>query len=190
MQLLKTISKNNLTSLDNSIDAVLEEIKHNSEDFHEREFFCSKWYVEIQHNIEGWEKRSHFFAADGNYIVVEEGRSYTGRWFQPDNLYNRIVVEWNKGGMNITDVYDSAFIGEKNCMVLTKHGSPVRRGEMKYICLLSERIWDKDLAWYDYLEILRQEGMSNNLLTIFISVFLFIALITIIVLSAKEIGYV
>lgn len=145
----------------------------NSEDFRERDKWCSKWYVRVEgEKEETWERSSFFFSKDNNFTKVVEGHCYHGRWTQLSEDMNRIIIEYKKDAMDLTEVYDLKFIGA-NTMVLAPHGTPQMKKKEPYYCLMVEVIHDRyaeegeKIDWTTFIDILVQDGAKMSFWYVF-----------------------
>ena len=157
-----------LSSLDDTLDALLPHVRPYSEDVREFWFWQDKSWLEFS-DADFTEQIIHVFKRkkssnkevdeEGNawkvYERVEKGDAEFGEWKEFLN-YNRIEVKF-RGGIQ---VYDVDFIND-DFMVLRKLGHQVKEGKRKYIALGHE-ITTSKYTWAKYCEDLYWSVIGGN----------------------------
>lgn len=164
-----------LGSLDDNLDELLEEIRDNSEDFGEREYWCGKWYREVNHSNSDMTVRSWLFGFDNLFTIIDGSQVHEGRWKQRSSNSNLIDVAFVKDGMEVTEAYYLGAMGKNLCLVLERHGEPAldyaKRYSNKYVALHSMNEYKKGMMWKEYLVILEEELSGTNWLLIILFIF-------------------
>lgn len=160
------------TKLDDSLRAILKEVKPLGEDLREEQFYLDKPWLEFRDDENFHDAVLHFFNDESEYLRSTNGDVEVGEWrYLPSS--NKLMVTLEED----SELYDLEFL-DPEFFILSKHGDNKKLGRPEYLVLLHERVGRK-LVWKEALEKLFNKYRNNNsyLITITLIVLALIALV-------------
>lgn len=157
-------------TMDDYLNKILPQIRPNSEDLREENYYIGKHWIEFRDEDDFHEVVMHVFNPDGEYIRVVDGEYATGDW---RFLGNKFVIDSR-------EVFELAFL-DGDFFILKKHGNPNAMNR-KYFVMIKEAV-AKRVEWREALELLFNKYQNNNNFYVTISVIILLIIAIIVALS-------
>ena len=161
-------------NMDDFLDDLIPEIKHWSEDLHEKEYYTGDFpWMEIKDEETNGESILHFFKEEDEYLYSINGTLATGVWKNLES--NKLILERHIGDVSQKELFDLEFMNGE-FLILQKPGDQRVFGKSRYLVLGKEAVV-KNMDWREamaHLSYNHTKGISS----LFIFAFIFaIALI-------------
>ena len=167
MDIFKDISRaispdlpKDLGDMDSHLNFILPKIIPYGEDLREENFWLSKRWKEVRDDEGFHESILHIFNEGGEYLLSLDGNVVKGNWKRL-NKDNTLILEI----AGKSELFDLRFLNG-DFMVLTKHGDQVKKGLLRYSCLVYEpatRSGGKELDWRNIMEKMFNIWRENSL---------------------------
>ncbi|KAA3621491.1 MAG: hypothetical protein DWQ02_27620 [Bacteroidetes bacterium] len=156
-------------SMDEYLDKIIPQIRSNSEDLREEEYYVGKHWIEFRDADDFHEITMHIFNPEGEYIQSIDGNFKTGEW---RFLENKLIFgfEGSKG-----EIFELAFL-DGEFFILKKHGNP-KAMERRYFVLVKESVARK-VEWREALEMMynKYKNSSSFYITVAVIILLIVAI--------------
>ena len=161
-------------SMDEYLDKIIPQVRSNSEDLREEQFYVGKHWIEFRDADDFHQVTMHIFNPDGEYIRSVDGNYQIGEWRY---LENKLIF----GFQGIQgEIYELAFL-DGEFFILKKHGNP-KAMKRRYFVLVKEKL-ARRVEWREALEMLFNKYKNSNSFYITVAVIILLIIAIFVALS-------